>query len=124
MNQQDQMREALRKSFTLGQRYWQQADSDYESEHKKSDETHQKYRQLVEETLQALAAEPAPLVRLTDDLASSLQTAHFLIEALSQGKEITYSHKSIAMHQIRDSLQRYEDLKKMDAMERVNGGQQ
>lgn len=68
MNQNDQMmREALRKSFTLGQRYWQQADSDYESEHKKSDETHQKYRQLVEETLQALAAEPAPPVRLTDD---------------------------------------------------------
>lgn len=73
---------------------------------------------------QAPAAEKPPLARLTDDLASSLQTAHFLIEALSQGKEITYSHKSIAMHQIRDSLQRYEDLRKMNAIERVNGGQQ
>lgn len=55
MNQNDQMlREALQRAFNLGQRYWQQVDSDYQSEHKKADETYQKYKQLVEDTTQAL----------------------------------------------------------------------
>lgn len=109
MNQQDQMREALRKSFTLGQRYWQQADSDYESEHKKSDETHQKYRQLVEETLQALAAEPAPLVRLTEEEAKAAYQSGI---DESENRGIQSAAHWLGLKTV------------MDAMERVNGGQQ
>ena len=47
---------ALREAYNLGQRYWQQADSDYISQHKKSDDTRAKFLALVEETCAALAA--------------------------------------------------------------------
>lgn len=42
---------ALLKAFTLGQTYWQQADSEYSSQWKKADATQATYRQLVADTL-------------------------------------------------------------------------
>ena len=47
---------ALREAYNLGMMYWQQADSDYISQHKKSDDTRAKFLALVEETCAALAA--------------------------------------------------------------------
>ena len=47
---------ALREAYYLGQRYWQQADSEYISQHKKADDTRAKFLALVEETCAALAA--------------------------------------------------------------------
>ena len=47
---------ALREAYKLGQRYWQQADSEYISQHKKADDTRSKFLALVEETCAALAA--------------------------------------------------------------------
>ena len=47
---------ALREAYNLGQRYWQQADSEYISQHKKADDTQAKFLALVEETCAALAA--------------------------------------------------------------------
>ena len=47
---------ALREAHNLGQRYWQQADSEYISQHKKADDTRAKFLALVEETCAALAA--------------------------------------------------------------------
>ena len=47
---------ALREAYNLGQRYWQQADSEYISQHKKADDTRAKFLTLVEETCAALAA--------------------------------------------------------------------
>ena len=47
---------ALREAYNLGQRYWQQADSEYISQHKKADDTRAKFLALVEETCAALAA--------------------------------------------------------------------
>jgi hypothetical protein len=47
---------AVRKAFALGQTYWQQADSEYTSQHRKADETHAKFKALVQETHDALAA--------------------------------------------------------------------
>lgn len=56
--------EALRRAFALGQTYWQQADSESFTQNAKSEVTHQKFRDLMAETLaayeQALAATPAP----------------------------------------------------------------
>ena len=46
---------ALREAYNLGQRYWQQADSEYISQHKKADDTRAKFLALVEETCAALA---------------------------------------------------------------------
>ncbi len=53
---------ALRKAFQLGQTYWQQADSDYISQNKKSDDTYAKFLVLSEETSALLAAAPTPPV--------------------------------------------------------------
>jgi hypothetical protein len=44
------IRVALRRAFSLGQTYWQQADSDSMSQWKKSDLTAAKFKELVEET--------------------------------------------------------------------------
>lgn len=50
MNQDEiYIRGALTKAFLLGQVYWQQADSEYESQWKKADITREKYNELLEE---------------------------------------------------------------------------
>lgn len=48
---------ALRQSYLLGQLYWQQADSDFTSYHKKADVTQAKFNHLVFETLELLSGE-------------------------------------------------------------------
>ena len=47
---QDAVSKALRRAWGLGQTYWQQADSEYQSQWKKSDETQAKFDALVDET--------------------------------------------------------------------------
>lgn len=47
---------ALRRAFSLGQTYWQQADSVSYSQQLKSDATRAKFNALVAETLAALEA--------------------------------------------------------------------
>lgn len=54
---------ALRKAFQLEQTYWQQADSDYISQNKKSDDTYAKFLVLSEEISALLAAAPTPPVQ-------------------------------------------------------------
>ena len=39
---------ALRRAYALGQKYWQQADSDFARDNRKADETQAKFNQLVE----------------------------------------------------------------------------
>ncbi|KVC83999.1 hypothetical protein WI75_04835 [Burkholderia ubonensis] len=46
----EQLRKALSQAWNLGQTYWQQADSEYASQNRKSDGTRDKYLALVEET--------------------------------------------------------------------------
>jgi len=50
----DVVGKALKKAWQLGQTYWQQADSDYASQHKKSDETQRKFERLVDDTTSAI----------------------------------------------------------------------
>lgn len=42
---------ALRKAYNYGQTYWSQADSDYASQWKKSDETAREFNEFVAEVL-------------------------------------------------------------------------
>lgn len=51
---------ALRKAWQLGQTYWQQADSEYTSQHRKADETQAKFQALVDETRTAILADVTP----------------------------------------------------------------
>ena len=43
---------ALRRAFSLGQTYWQQADSESYSQNKKSEDTYLKFQSLVAETIE------------------------------------------------------------------------
>ncbi len=46
---------ALRRAFSMGQTYWQQADSESYSQNRKSVETIRKFGDFIDETLAALA---------------------------------------------------------------------
>lgn len=54
----DLVSKAMRKAWHLGQLYWQQADSDFQSQWKKSDETQAKFGELVDSTVDAIRALP------------------------------------------------------------------
>jgi hypothetical protein len=56
----DVVSKALRKAWQLGQTYWQQADSEYTSQHRKADETQAKFQTLVDETRAAILADVTP----------------------------------------------------------------
>lgn len=56
----DLVSEALRRTWHLGQTYWQQADSDYGSDNKKSEVTYQTFVALVEGTRAALLSTTQP----------------------------------------------------------------
>ena len=51
---EEEIRKALKEAFKLGQTYWQQADSEYTSQHRKADVTRDKFTTLVEETITKL----------------------------------------------------------------------
>ena len=68
MNQNEvDLRDALTKAFLLGQVYWQQADSEYESQWKKADVTREKYNALLEETAAKYRSSPSSRIRLADN---------------------------------------------------------
>ena len=46
----DAVSKALRRAYSLGQTYWQQADSESYSQNKKADDTERRFAALVEET--------------------------------------------------------------------------
>ena len=50
----DLVSRALRRAWQLGQTYWQQADSEYQSHWKKADATQDAFNQLVEDTRAAI----------------------------------------------------------------------
>ena len=56
---------ALRRAWQLGQTYWQQADSEYTSHHRKADETQAKFQTLVDETRAAILSDVTLNARLT-----------------------------------------------------------
>ena len=55
----DTVCKALRRSWQLGQTYWQQADSESFAQNKKAETTHAAFVALLDDTRAALAAAPA-----------------------------------------------------------------
>jgi len=45
---------ALHQAWVFGQTYWRQADSEYTSEHRKSDKTYKKFKTFVDEIQAAI----------------------------------------------------------------------
>lgn len=69
---QDLVSKALRRAWQLGQTYWQQADSDFVSQHKKSDITQARFDELIEETRAAVATTPTAVLPEPDAVISEL----------------------------------------------------
>ena len=67
---------ALRRAYALGQKYWQQADSDFARDHRKADETQAKFNQLVESMQVWLS--PAEADNLRAQLAEAQRDAERL----------------------------------------------
>ena len=58
----DEVRDAMRMAFNLGQTYWRQADSESIKQQNKSDATREQFEALMEETVSALdTAQPEPV---------------------------------------------------------------
>lgn len=53
----DMVSKALRRAFSLGQTYWQQADSAYTSHHKEAADTQRVFNRLIDATCTAIAAD-------------------------------------------------------------------
>ena len=67
---------ALRRAYALGQKYWQQADSDFARDNRKADETQAKFNQLVESMQGWLS--PAEADNLRTQLAEAQRDAERL----------------------------------------------
>ena len=50
----EELRDAMKRAYNLGQTYWQQADSEYSSHWKKADVTAATFRQLVDDAVDKL----------------------------------------------------------------------
>lgn len=92
---------ALSKAFGLGQTYWQQADSEYTSQHRKADETHDKYRALVAETVAELTLPQAAEAGISDELLDKI--AGDSAEAANKSND-NEAHKVIAATREQDSF--------------------
>ncbi len=57
----EELTKALKRAYNLGQIYWQQADSEYTSQHKKADVTEAAFKELIETTVAALEAKDEPV---------------------------------------------------------------
>ena len=77
----DSVRNAMRRAYSLGQTYWQQADSEYTSQHRKADETARKFEQLLLDTMTAVNTSDE-LTRLRSENATLRATLKRAREAL------------------------------------------
>lgn len=74
----EQVRASLRRAYNLGQTYWQQADSEYISQHRKADVTAGCFVELIDATVadvERWAASHAGAVAAPDDREKLLRTA-------------------------------------------------
>jgi hypothetical protein len=77
---------ALRHAYSLGQTYWQQADSESYSQNKKADETERRFATLVKETRAMVLAEELvrdPLTEVLGQMLSALEIAQKFCGSLS-----------------------------------------
>lgn len=62
--------EAMQRAFNLGQTYWQQADSQYASDNRKSEETRAKFMQVKAESVEAVQKEGERFLAIFKDVTS------------------------------------------------------
>lgn len=77
---------ALRRAYSLGQTYWQQADSESYAQNRRADETSRKFEDLVRETREALFAHCKDVEQGTRH-ACSIAVWMTLQDALAEGAD-------------------------------------
>ena len=92
----DSVRNAMRRAYSLGQTYWQQADSEYTSQHRKADETARKFEQLLLDTMTAVNTSDE-LTRLRSENADLRATLKQAREALDSIKRHYWSMKDVQL---------------------------
>jgi hypothetical protein len=104
----DEIRKAMERAFRLGQTYWQQADSEYTSHHRKADTTWQTFNDLRDNTCAqydaALAARDERVRELEAEL--TLQTT---------------AHAS-ALRSLQKQAPCFADTERLDAVEKGRWG--
>ena len=87
---------SMRKAFSLGQKYWQQSDSDFVSQHKKSDATFESFNVLTAEAKATVDAMQAQI----DELASNPHSWKGALEGtiLKMGERIDALGKDAARY--------------------------
>ena len=113
----DLVSKALRRAWQLGQTYWQQADSEYQSHWKKADATQATFDQLVEDTRAAIltsnsGAQPAPSLASNDvSLISEgkTQPAQSVKDVIIDDLQSQFDTEGITEHDSGDALIRLSD---------------
>jgi hypothetical protein len=80
---QKELHKALNQAYRLGQIYWQQADSEYASQWKKSGQTHAQFEALVKDSCAQLAEQPAEketAMPITDANGQALRPQYRVVE--------------------------------------------
>ncbi|MBR8362128.1 hypothetical protein KDW55_02195 [Burkholderia sp. AU19243] len=76
------LRKLLSDVWNLGQTYWRQADSEFASDNRRSDDTYKKYRAIVDESCERLADAAR---RTTPDREAIIEECAKVCEELSAG---------------------------------------
>lgn len=92
------LRDKLRKAYSLGQTWWQQADSEYRRENKKADETAAKFAELVENVVLAVtfelnragATEAAKATGTAGEQMSKTEIDTIVYKCRQSGNDTTY----------------------------------
>lgn len=106
---QDTVSKALRRAWQLGQTYWQQADSEYTSQHRKADETQGKFDALVEETRAALSTAAQPLTQDEQENQLCMSSASCGQASTNESAFITSTQRSAGTFSASSERQSYRD---------------
>ena len=80
--------DALRRAFSLGKTYWQQAHSDFISQHVKADATRAKFQELCERTEDTIDTLSAQLAEAQRDAATPTPDAFHKALRLAQRESL------------------------------------
>lgn len=101
---------ALKRAYALGQTYWQQADSDYTSQHRKADETQARFEAMRAEAVASFDAEIARhkdmLFTVINSVCSALERAG--VEAVDDPGEaidVLVADKDAEIARLREALE-------------------
>ena len=86
---------ALRRAYGLGQKYWQQADSDSFVQHKRSEETAAQFSALKAETMAMMDAAPqaTPAATVNQELLAAIKA---LLDEVNEASIAGIVHDEIA----------------------------